>query len=164
MWRVGDLLVVLPASVLYTLLTCSSLSDFDHKLFWQEFLPRSLLKTGFEISCSHNPTPRQAERIRTPANKLFTEIQMVHDIPKKLKSALINNSNSAINCSSPSTMAQPGKQVLHETIALGSLTVPRVWNGLWQVSGNAWGSAPVSRMQESMARLVNGGFYAFGWR
>ena len=49
-----------------------------------------------------------------------------------------------------------------ETVRLGPFNVPRVWTGLWQLSSNAWGSAPVSKIQESMRHHVEMGYTAFG--
>ncbi|TDL19795.1 Aldo/keto reductase [Rickenella mellea] len=48
-----------------------------------------------------------------------------------------------------------------ESIQLGPLTVPRVWVGLWQLSGNAWGSAPAAKIRRDMLRHVEEGFSAF---
>ncbi|KAG6810585.1 hypothetical protein H0H92_011219 [Tricholoma furcatifolium] len=36
-----------------------------------------------------------------------------------------------------------------ETFPLGPFIAPRVWTGLWQLSSNAWGSAPVSRIKKA---------------
>ncbi|KAG6378000.1 hypothetical protein JVT61DRAFT_14798 [Boletus reticuloceps] len=51
---------------------------------------------------------------------------------------------------------------LRETFALGPSIVPRVWVGLWQLSSNAWGSAPAARIRQGMARHVELGYNAFG--
>ncbi|KAJ7166973.1 NADP-dependent oxidoreductase domain-containing protein [Mycena filopes] len=49
-----------------------------------------------------------------------------------------------------------------ETFDLGPHKgVPRLWCGLWQLSSNAWGSAPVPRIRRSMAEQVEQGFTAF---
>ncbi|KAG7094495.1 hypothetical protein E1B28_008094 [Marasmius oreades] len=48
-----------------------------------------------------------------------------------------------------------------ETVHLGPFVVPRIWTGLWQLSGNAWGSAPVSKIREAMKRHVDMGYTAF---
>lgn len=40
--------------------------------------------------------------------------------------------------------------------------VPRLWVGLWQLSSNAWGTAPVSRIRSEMKRHVEEGYAAFG--
>lgn len=40
--------------------------------------------------------------------------------------------------------------------------VPRLWVGLWQLSSNAWGTAPVSRIRSEMKRHVEEGYTAFG--
>ena len=42
------------------------------------------------------------------------------------------------------------------------MTVPRLWVGLWQLSSNAWGSAPVSKIREAMVRHADKGYTAFG--
>ena len=49
-----------------------------------------------------------------------------------------------------------------ETFALGRFTVPRLWNGLWQLSSNAWGSAPSSKIKKSMELYAQHGYTAFG--
>ncbi|KAF8583530.1 Aldo/keto reductase [Ramaria rubella] len=51
-----------------------------------------------------------------------------------------------------------------ETIKLGPLTVPRLFNGLWQLSSPgtfAWGTAPVSKIRHEMKRYVDAGYTAF---
>ncbi|THU85881.1 Aldo/keto reductase [Dendrothele bispora CBS 962.96] len=49
----------------------------------------------------------------------------------------------------------------HEHFRLGPFTVPRLWVGLWQLSSNAWGSAPMSKIREAMVRHVEEGYTAF---
>lgn len=49
-----------------------------------------------------------------------------------------------------------------ETVQLGTLTVPRVFTGLWQLSSNAWGTAPSAKIRREMARHVDAGYTAFG--
>ncbi|GJJ13970.1 hypothetical protein Clacol_008227 [Clathrus columnatus] len=51
---------------------------------------------------------------------------------------------------------------LVETVRLGPLVVPRVFNGLWQLSSPAWGTAPVSKIKQEMKRYFDAGFIAFG--
>lgn len=48
-----------------------------------------------------------------------------------------------------------------ETFELGPFTVPRIWVGLWQLSSNAWGSAPTAKIRRGMARHVELGYNAF---
>ncbi|OCH86244.1 Aldo/keto reductase [Obba rivulosa] len=48
-----------------------------------------------------------------------------------------------------------------ETTELGPFIVPRIWTGLWQLSGNAWGSAPAAKIRFDMAKYVDQGFTAF---
>jgi len=48
-----------------------------------------------------------------------------------------------------------------ETFSLGQFTVPRLWNGLWQLSSNAWGSAPSSKIKKSMEAYAQHGYTAF---
>ncbi|KAI0790644.1 Aldo/keto reductase [Abortiporus biennis] len=48
-----------------------------------------------------------------------------------------------------------------ETFRLGSSTLPRLWNGLWQLSSNAWGSAPSSKIRREMANYATNGYIAF---
>lgn len=49
-----------------------------------------------------------------------------------------------------------------ETFVLGPFIVPRIWVGLWQLSSNAWGSAPAARIRQGMARHAELGYNAFG--
>lgn len=50
-----------------------------------------------------------------------------------------------------------------EQFKLGQhLTVPRLWSGLWQLSSNAWGSAPASNIREDMSKYTALGLTAFG--
>ncbi|KAG9308214.1 hypothetical protein JVU11DRAFT_12227 [Chiua virens] len=51
-----------------------------------------------------------------------------------------------------------------ETFVLGPFVVPRIWVGLWQLSSNAWGSAPAARIRKGMARHADLGYNAFGAR
>ncbi|KAF8313302.1 Aldo/keto reductase [Cantharellus anzutake] len=44
----------------------------------------------------------------------------------------------------------------------GPLTVPRVWVGLWQLAGPAWGTAPASKVRAEMNRHLEQGFTTFG--
>ncbi|KAI0365845.1 Aldo/keto reductase [Pilatotrama ljubarskyi] len=39
--------------------------------------------------------------------------------------------------------------------------LPRVWIGLWQLSSNAWGSAPAQKVRDAMANYVAKGYVAF---
>ncbi|TFK50657.1 Aldo/keto reductase [Heliocybe sulcata] len=48
-----------------------------------------------------------------------------------------------------------------ETFELGPFTVPRLWTGLWQLSSNAWGTAPAPKIRREMARHVDLGYIAF---
>ncbi|KAJ7728514.1 NADP-dependent oxidoreductase domain-containing protein [Mycena metata] len=50
----------------------------------------------------------------------------------------------------------------HETFDLGPhKDITRLWCGLWQLSSNAWGSAPVPRIRKCMGEHVDLGFTAF---
>ena len=49
-----------------------------------------------------------------------------------------------------------------EHFKLGPFDVPRLWVGRWQLSGNAWGTAPASKIRSEMKRHTNEGFIAFG--
>ena len=49
-----------------------------------------------------------------------------------------------------------------DKVQLGSLTVPRIWTGLWQLSSNAWGSAPAARVRQQMLEYAASGYTAFG--
>ncbi|KAF8729989.1 hypothetical protein AX14_005860 [Amanita brunnescens Koide BX004] len=48
-----------------------------------------------------------------------------------------------------------------ETFEMGPFTVPRIWNGLWQLSSNAWGTASSSQIREAMERYSKLGYIAF---
>ncbi|EPQ55540.1 Aldo/keto reductase [Gloeophyllum trabeum ATCC 11539] len=48
-----------------------------------------------------------------------------------------------------------------ETFQLGPLIAPRIWTGLWQLSSNAWGTAPASKIRREMARHAELGYVAF---
>ncbi|KAL4062828.1 NADP-dependent oxidoreductase domain-containing protein [Scleroderma yunnanense] len=48
-----------------------------------------------------------------------------------------------------------------ETFELGPFTVPKIWVGLWQLSSNAWGSAPTAKIRRGMARHAELGYNAF---
>ena len=50
----------------------------------------------------------------------------------------------------------------NETIQLGPFTLPRIWNGLWQLSSNAWGSAPSTKIRTQMLEYARQGYIAFG--
>ncbi|EMD32714.1 hypothetical protein CERSUDRAFT_126533 [Gelatoporia subvermispora B] len=49
-----------------------------------------------------------------------------------------------------------------KTTSLGPFVVPRIWTGLWQLSGNAWGSAPAAKIRSDIVKYVDSGFTAFG--
>lgn len=50
-----------------------------------------------------------------------------------------------------------------ETFTLGPFQdVPRIWAGLWQLSGAAWGSAPAHKIRAEMAKYAAQGYTAFG--
>ncbi|KAJ7113221.1 NADP-dependent oxidoreductase domain-containing protein [Mycena epipterygia] len=47
------------------------------------------------------------------------------------------------------------------TFQLGPFTAPRLFTGLWQLSSNAWGTAPVSKIRQAMGHHVDLGYTAF---
>ncbi|KAJ7511030.1 NADP-dependent oxidoreductase domain-containing protein [Mycena galericulata] len=52
----------------------------------------------------------------------------------------------------------------HEPTVMGlapRVTAPCLWTGLWQLSSNAWGTAPVSKIRQAMGRYVDRGHTAF---
>ncbi|KAK7677828.1 hypothetical protein QCA50_019140 [Cerrena zonata] len=51
-----------------------------------------------------------------------------------------------------------------EYFSLGTSELPRIWTGLWQLSSNAWGSAPASKIRSEMIRYAQLGYTAFGER
>ncbi|KAF7790384.1 hypothetical protein EIP86_001339 [Pleurotus ostreatoroseus] len=54
------------------------------------------------------------------------------------------------------------KPDIMETFKLGPFIVPRIFNGLWQLSSNAWGSASSYKIRQQMAEYSAQGFIAFG--
>jgi len=49
-----------------------------------------------------------------------------------------------------------------ETFTFGPFEgVPRIWSGLWQLSGAAWGSAPASKIRAEMVKYTAQGYTAF---
>ena len=57
-----------------------------------------------------------------------------------------------------------GSDVLprRETFRLGDRQLPRLFNGLWQLSSNSWGSAPAAKIRRQMATYAENGYTAFG--
>ncbi|TFK24143.1 aldo/keto reductase [Coprinopsis marcescibilis] len=49
-----------------------------------------------------------------------------------------------------------------ETFRLGPFVTPRLWVGLWQLSGPGWGTAAAPKIRQAMARHVQKGYTAFG--
>lgn len=49
-----------------------------------------------------------------------------------------------------------------ETFEMGPFTVPRIWNGLWQLSSNAWGTTSSSQICVAMERYSKIGYVAYG--
>lgn len=45
---------------------------------------------------------------------------------------------------------------------MGPFTVPRIWNGLWQLSSNAWGTTSSSEIRAAMERYSRVGYVAYG--
>ncbi|KAJ3967569.1 aldo-keto reductase [Lentinula raphanica] len=56
------------------------------------------------------------------------------------------------------TFARRAEAIPH--IRLGNLEVPRLFNGLWQLSSPAWGSATNNQQNTALARLLNAGLLA----
>ncbi|KAL0262692.1 hypothetical protein SLS55_001662 [Diplodia seriata] len=48
-----------------------------------------------------------------------------------------------------------------ETFRVGERAVPRLFGGLWQLSGPAWGTAPQARIVDHFTNYVNWGFTAY---
>ncbi|KAJ0426577.1 Aldo/keto reductase [Aspergillus carlsbadensis] len=57
--------------------------------------------------------------------------------------------------------AELAPEVIPETFTLDGLTLPRIFNGLWQLSSPAWGSASRSKMMAQFSSSVQRGFTAF---
>ncbi|OBZ68355.1 General stress protein 69 [Grifola frondosa] len=47
------------------------------------------------------------------------------------------------------------------TFRLGPFVVPRIFTGLWQLSSNAWGSAPIPKVRQQMEKYAEHGYTAF---
>lgn len=61
------------------------------------------------------------------------------------------------------TIIMPSKTFQRrETFRLGDHELPRLFNGLWQLSSNSWGSAPAAKIRRDMATCAENGFTAFG--
>ncbi|KAL3452351.1 NADP-dependent oxidoreductase domain-containing protein [Aspergillus insuetus] len=73
--------------------------------------------------------------------------------------------NSLLNPGLSESVASPREElapeVIPETYTLGGLTLPRIFNGLWQLSSPAWGSASRSKMMDQFYSCVQRGFTAF---
>ncbi|KAJ7683442.1 NADP-dependent oxidoreductase domain-containing protein [Mycena rosella] len=60
-------------------------------------------------------------------------------------------------------MSSATSPIPHEHFDLGPHKgIPRLFCGLWQLSSNSWGSAPVPRIRKEMKEHVDLGFTAFG--
>jgi hypothetical protein len=57
--------------------------------------------------------------------------------------------------------AELAPEVIPETFTLDGQTLPRIFNGLWQLSSPAWGSASRSKMMDQFSSSVQRGFTAF---
>ena len=65
------------------------------------------------------------------------------------------------DASSPSELALTiRKRHDLETWNLGPFTVPRLFNGLWQLSSPAWGSGSAEKQDSDLVRLVEAGLVA----
>ncbi|RDX50104.1 aldo/keto reductase [Lentinus brumalis] len=56
---------------------------------------------------------------------------------------------------------QPDILSREETFLLGEYELPRLFNGLWQLSSNSWGSAPAAKIRRQMATYAENGYTAF---
>lgn len=54
------------------------------------------------------------------------------------------------------------KSKIAETVQLGSLTVPRMFMGLWQFSSPAWGTASRTQINAHFRKHVDAGFTSYG--
>ena len=65
--------------------------------------------------------------------------------------------------SSPATVHKPlpVAPTQFPTISLGPLVVPRLFCGLWQLSGPGWGTASAEAIRTAMGQTVREGFTAF---
>lgn len=57
------------------------------------------------------------------------------------------------------TVDHPSSAVI-ERVQLGPLTVPRLFNGLWQLSSPAWGSASCHKQDAELLKMVRAGLVA----
>ncbi|KAL3485209.1 NADP-dependent oxidoreductase domain-containing protein [Aspergillus germanicus] len=73
--------------------------------------------------------------------------------------------NSLLNPGLSESVASPREElapeVIPETFTLDGLTLPCIFNGLWQLSSPAWGSASRSKMMDQFSSCVQRGFTAF---
>lgn len=86
--------------------------------------------------------------------------KVLYSASNSLHSALRTITSAHLDFSHPDTMATAQRNL--ETFQLGPFTVPRLFNGLWQLSSNAWGTAPVPKIRRHMAQYAEQGYIAFG--
>lgn len=58
--------------------------------------------------------------------------------------------------------SDPTPMPKQETFRLGNRELPRLFNGLWQLSSNSWGCAPAPKIRRDMATFAENGYTAFG--
>jgi hypothetical protein len=85
------------------------------------------------------------------------------DLTAMIENLRVYNNTARSNVPCPSLpLAGSMSSSAMEYVALGTLNVPRIWNGLWQLSSNAWGSTSAAKIRQAMARHVELGYTAFG--
>lgn len=117
----------------------------------------SLLAARYPVGrCAHKPAD-----VTLGSNLLFFDQHRIDgNLLPTISATLPYIANPSV-CSMAPTI-QEASDLHCESFCLGPFVVPRVWTGLWQLSSNAWGSAPVAKVRRGMARHVKMGYTAFG--
>lgn len=98
------------------------------------------------LSGEHRPTP----------STLFPPLDQSRKDDRYLKEVGLDKQGGPLG-----KMEERGRLFVEETIQLGPFHVPRLFNGFWQLSSPAWGSASAAKQNEAFVELVKGGLNAF---
>lgn len=102
-------------------------------------------KTYCKESAIEYPFTRPERQVRDFMELQFGESAPVGGVP--------DEGVSVLSVSIPETKAV-------EQINLGHHTVPRLFNGFWQLSSPAWGSSTASKQEDALVELVQSGLTA----
>jgi aryl-alcohol dehydrogenase-like predicted oxidoreductase len=73
----------------------------------------------------------------------------------------IDPSEDEAQADSDALQHTPPPPTAPETFAMGQVTLPRIFSGLWQMSSPSWGSAPMSMITGQLSKHVSSGFTSF---